>query len=414
MHLILSAYQCAPGQGSVSQIGWEWYSRLATQVQLTLVTHSRNRPALEAAGAPLANSQIIWVDSEWFAGPLYRAARWLFRGREHAVFLLASLDYYLFDWLARRQLRQSCRHYDLIHIPTPVSPLATSSLYTLGKPLVLGPWNGGLQAPAAFQALCAQETGRFYRLRQWLSPLTRWGATRHAACILVATRATLATIAVRDQTRCQFMLENAVDPERFPASAWPAAPSAQQPLRVLFVGRLIPVKGVALLLQALARLPAQRPVQLRIVGDGPLRAALEQLCVELGLSARVEFCGAQSAATVAQALQWAHVFCLPSVRESGGAVLLEAMSAARPVIAIDHGGPGELVDDSVGVAIAPRSSEYVITTLAECLLDVIAQPQRWQARGVAGRERVLQQYTWSAKVARALQLYRSLLETTPP
>ena len=51
--LILSAYQCGPGMGSVSQIGWEWYSRLAGRLPLTLVTHSRNRAALEKAGAPL-------------------------------------------------------------------------------------------------------------------------------------------------------------------------------------------------------------------------------------------------------------------------------------------------------------------------------------------------------------------------
>ncbi|MGD9299603.1 MAG: glycosyltransferase family 4 protein, partial [Thiohalocapsa sp.] len=80
----MSAYQCGPGMGSVSQIGWEWYSRTAARVPVTLLTHVRNRKALEARGAPLAGSEIIYVDTEWFAGPLYRFAKKLFPNSEHA------------------------------------------------------------------------------------------------------------------------------------------------------------------------------------------------------------------------------------------------------------------------------------------------------------------------------------------
>ena len=54
--ILLVAYQCGPGMGSVSQIGWEWYTRLCESHDVTLVTHPRNRPALAAAGAPLAGS----------------------------------------------------------------------------------------------------------------------------------------------------------------------------------------------------------------------------------------------------------------------------------------------------------------------------------------------------------------------
>jgi len=94
LRILLSAYQCGPDMGSVSQIGWEWYRRLASQCQLTLLTHKRNQTALEAAGAPLADSKIIYIDSEWFAGPLYRLADWLFPRSEHPKFLIASADFF--------------------------------------------------------------------------------------------------------------------------------------------------------------------------------------------------------------------------------------------------------------------------------------------------------------------------------
>ena len=91
--VLLSAYQCGPGLGSVSQIGWEWYSRLAKKLPVTLVTHIRNRPALEKAGAPLSGTAVVYIDTEWFAGPLYRVASWLFPRSEHPVFLISSMDF---------------------------------------------------------------------------------------------------------------------------------------------------------------------------------------------------------------------------------------------------------------------------------------------------------------------------------
>jgi hypothetical protein len=73
--------------GSVSQIGWEWYSRLSELASVNLVTHIRNRACLQEAGAPLGGSEIIYIDTEWFAGRLYRLACRLFPNGQHAVFL---------------------------------------------------------------------------------------------------------------------------------------------------------------------------------------------------------------------------------------------------------------------------------------------------------------------------------------
>ena len=73
------------------------------------------------------------------------------------------------------------------------------------------------------------------------------------------------------------------------------------------------------------------------------------------------FHGAQPLDAVARFMQACHVFCLPSVRESGGAVLLEAMASARPVIALDFGGAGELVDEYVG-ALLPMTTRELSST----------------------------------------------------
>lgn len=408
--ILLVAYQCAPAMGSVSQIGWEWYRRLAQRAPVTLVTHQRNRPALAAAGAPLADSEVIYIDTEWFAGPLYRAARRLFPGSEHAVFLVSQLDYFVFDFVALRALKRRAGQWDIVHRVTPVTPSAPTRLASLGLPTVIGPLNGGLPAAApAFRGLAREDGAALRLLRVWPRLLdAMFGSTRRAARILSATDATRASVPDRHRGKVVPMLENGVDLTRFAATPWPPAPSAGNPLRVLFVGRMVPIKGVPMLLEALARVACQVPVQLDLIGDGPLRATLQQQARSLGLDDAVRFLGAADLDTVAQALRAAHVLCLPSVRESGGAVLLEAFASARPAIAIRFGGPGELVDEELGVAIAPTSHEAVVAEIAAALLDITVNPAQWRARGEAARARAATSYDWEAKIDAMLALYSEL------
>ena len=108
-------------------------------------------------------------------------------------------------------------------------------------------------------------------------------------------------------------------------------------------------------------------------------------------------------------MQQAHVFCLPSVRESGGAVLLEAMAVGRPVIAVDFGGPAEIVDEGVGAKLPATGKDAVIKELIEQLNSVWQQPALWNSRGQDGRRRVETAYSWDTKIAGALVFYKELL-----
>ena len=413
IRVLLSAYQCGAGMGSVSQIGWEWYQRLSTSCQVTLLTHVRNRATLEAAGVPLNDSSVIFIDTEWFAGPLYRFASRCFPRSEHPLFLISSLDFFVYDWIATRhcqRLLKADQAWDVVHAVTPVSPMAATRLHALAIPLLLGPWNGALASPTTFPEIMQAES-------KWLYPVRNFGrvidllvgSTRNAAMILTATRSTLAGIPARYHAKCRFMLENGVDLALFEPAPWPAAPTDNTPLRIAFVGRLMPVKGVAMLLEAITALDF--PVQLTVVGEGPERSVLERVSSELGIAEKVLFTGNLPLSEVSQIIRQAHVFCLPSVRESGGAVLLEAMAVARPVIAIDFGGPAEIVDDGVGVKLPATGKADVVQGLIKQLKNVRQQPELWIARGLEGRRRVELYYSWDAKIASAIACYRELLES---
>ncbi|HXF41322.1 MAG TPA: glycosyltransferase family 4 protein [Blastocatellia bacterium] len=411
--VLLAAYQCGPGMGSVSQIGWEWYSRLSRRIAVTLITHIRNREALHAAGAPFNDSEIIYIDTEWFAGPLYRFAKKIFPTSEHSVFLVSSLDFFVYDRDALKLLKKRMKmgeRWDIVHAVTPVSTVAPTRLHSLGSPVVLGPLNAGLGTPRAFADVLKGDSPWLYPVRNF-GRVIDWivGSTRNAATILTATKATIESVPARHHQRCKAMLENGVELNRFHASPWPDPPSKTNPLRVLFVGRLVPFKAVGLLLEAGSRARREFPIEVTIVGEGPMLEEWKSISKSLALDDCVSFLGSQSLDEVAKHMRAAHVFCLPSVRESGGAVLLEAMASARPVIAVAFGGPAEIVDDGVGVAIPPDGREPVIAGIASAFKDICQNPELWRARGEEGRRRAEELYGWDAKIESAIQLYQRMI-----
>lgn len=411
--VLMSAYQCGPGMGSVSQIGWEWFNRLAARRPVTLLTHERNRAAIEHAGGAPAGSGIRYINTEWLAGPLYRLGKRLFPRSEHATFMVSSLDFFLFDWLATRWACKRVRsgaNWALAHVVTPVTLAAPSQLHRAGLPVVRGPLNCGLHSPAGFGANLRHESEWMIRMRNIPRLLdAALGSSRATDRFLVATQAAERALARNHRARALRMIENGIDPQHFPASPWPAPPSDENPLRILFVGRLIALKGVDMLLAAVGKARRDgRRVQLQVVGDGPERESLEVEARALELIEHVRFSGALDQYEVARAMAECHLLCLPSVRESGGAVLLEAMCCGRPVVALRHGGPAEIIDDTVGAALPIHSPAQVVSDLAATFADCIANPARWSQRAAQAAREARLRYDWEAKLDQAEALYTEL------
>lgn len=415
--LFLVACQCGPGMGSVSQIGWEWYQRLARRLpgdsgfdSLVLYTAVRNRAALTAAGAPLPGTEVVYIDTEWFAAPLYKLTTRLFGSSEHAIFMFTSLDYFLFDHLLMRRLRErlDAGERGLIHLVTPVSALLPTRVGRLGLPLVIGPLNSGLPSQTNYPEIMRADFQWLYRLKHLARiPQLIFGSLRRAALIYVAMRHVREALPASTRPRQRVLIENGVDLTLFQPAPWPGAVAPEQPLRLIYVGRLVPVKAVGLLLDALARVRAQGlPVCLDIVGEGGMRAAWEAQTQALALGDVVVFHGNLPLPQVAPLMARAHALCLPSVRESGGAVILEAAAIGRPAIVVDFGGPADLVSDETGRVVSAAGPEATIAGFTEAILSLAREPEAWRLRGEAARRVVEASFSWDAKIEAALRDYR--------
>ena len=174
---------------------------------------------------------------------------------------------------------------------------------------------------------------------------------------------------------------------------------------VLFVGRLVPYKGVDVLLDALSRLDAAAT----IVGDGPQRAALEAQARALGISGRVKFLGSVGEEELAALYRACDVFALPSVtrQEAFGVVQLEAMAAGKPVVSTELGtGVGWVNRDSeTGFVVPPRDA----AAFSEALSCLLADATLRQNMGDAAMRRVRSAFTVDRMIDDTLALYRDVM-----
>lgn len=155
---------------------------------------------------------------------------------------------------------------------------------------------------------------------------------------------------------------------------------------VVFVGRLDPVKGTPLLVEAFAAAHASHPdARLTVVGDGPARAGLEAQVRKLGLGDVVTFAGFRSQGEVTEILDDADMLVLPSFAEGVPVVLMEAMASRIPVIASRVAGVSELVEDGIsGHLVAPGD----VAALAARLEALMSDPDLCSGMGAAGRAMV--------------------------
>jgi teichuronic acid biosynthesis glycosyltransferase TuaC len=178
------------------------------------------------------------------------------------------------------------------------------------------------------------------------------------------------------------------------------------PNQILFVGLPRHVKGIDILLKAMAKLVEKnRDVRLVVVGGGFYRDyknqeyALHRLARDLGILGNVEFVGSKSPTEVAEYMRKSALLVLPSRTETFGAVLVEALSCGIPVVATRCGGPEDFVNDSVGRLVAKEDPD----ALASGILDVIRQQNRFDPENL--RDYAVRNFSWERIAGQMVDLY---------
>lgn len=388
---LVVAYSANPSAAaSVPLIGFRVAEQMRRLTSTVIIVHRRDAAELQQA---LPDVRVIGAGSARLAAALRAVTTRLFSGKWGIISMLDLPDYLLFDLhaflIARGVLMR--RRVDYALRVNPVSFRFPSLLPRLKVPVYTGPHNGGMQWPPGFRHLDAREkTGE--RLR-WVGDTIHrlFGDSSRYAGIFAAHVQCAQTVPPRDRVRVTLMPENAVE------RLWPVSPHAGDARRLLFVGRLATFKAVDIAVRALARLPAD--VHLTIVGDGPERQPLEQLVGQLNLTERVNFVGHRPHAEVARFYAHGGVFVFPSVRESGGGVVLEAMSHGLPCLVAAWGGP-MIYTQEAGVTLRVDSPHALEDDLVAAIQRFLDDPAQARRIGELSRDVVRRDYLWSDKITR--------------
>jgi glycosyltransferase involved in cell wall biosynthesis len=413
--VLLVAEAANPEWASVPLVGWSLCRALREHADAHVVTQIRNRDAMERAGWR-EGREFTAIDSEAVARPVYLAGeairRWTGAGWTVTT-AFASVFYYHFERLLWGRFGDAIRGgaYDLVHRVTPLSPTTPSLLARhcrrAGVPFVWGPLNGGVPWPREFRDRLRHEGEWLSYVRGAYRLLPGYRSTRDAAAATITgSIATWAQMA-RWRDRCVYVPENAIDPARFPDAPPPELPP--RPLRVAFVGRLVPYKGADMLLEAAAPLVREGRVVVDVIGDGPQMPALRAQVAAAGLGAGVALDGWVDHRDLAERLRRAHVFGFPSVREFGGGVVLEAMALGLAPVVVDYAGPAELVTPTTGFRVPIGSREEVVARFRAILAELADHPERAREIGARARRRVRDWYTWDAKARQIVEIYRWVL-----
>jgi glycosyltransferase involved in cell wall biosynthesis len=373
-------------------------------VDVRLVAHERTRKELqETLGEDF--QRVALVSDHALNKALVSWSAWL--PDRFADFTLHTFSHWFDELRLRRLARDMVRTHsvDVIHVPTPVSPRLPSFLWKMGAPVIFGPMNGAMDFPPGYNRLEPAIARAGVMVLRSLSTVMNWviPGKRKAALLLAANRRTINALP-SPLRAVETFPENGVDLALFSEAT--EAPERSEPLKVAFVGRLVDWKRVDLLLRACIAAKERAPLTLDVVGDGPCLAALREQALPLGQ--QVTFHGLRDHGDVARILRGCDVLVLPSMRECGGAVVLEAMATGKPVIATNWGGPADYLDASCGILIDPQTPQAFVADLSAALQALAADPERRRRLGRAGRARVEKYFDWRAKVGRMLAIYRTV------
>jgi glycosyltransferase involved in cell wall biosynthesis len=417
LKVLLIVEQCNPEWASVPLEGYNYFRGINNLVDATLVTHIRNKPALEKHPE---YENIFYIEERKLSQQYYKVVENLTtKGRVNWP-LYNALSYPIYEEF-NQQVYQKFKgkilngDYDIVHAITPIMPRYPFKVVSVCQqtPFILGPVNGGIPFPPGFQETAKQEFAQFNFLRAVGRALIPGYVETYkkADKVLAGSTYTLNLLkklfAIPD-TRLELFYENGIAQE-FLMSVKPAKEEGAQ-INLLFVGRLVPYKCADVVIESIGKLDQaiQSKIRLTIVGDGSERNNLENRVKELNLAEIVSFAGWVNQSETLDYYRKADIFCFPSIREFGGAVVIEAMASGLPCIVANNGGIGEYVNEETGFKIEPISREYLTQELTSKIKMLVEDDKLRESMSAKAIERA-REFEWENKARKIAEIYEKML-----
>lgn len=396
--ILLSAFACDPKFGSDEEVGWQWAKELsARQFEVTVLTRKTHQNEIERHISETEECNKVtfeYIDIEWLYPLLSKINK-----RNH-------IYYYFWQYSAfKRALRlQAIQSFDWVHHVTWVSFRQPSFMGGLNIPMIFGPVAGGDEVPAGYTQYFSFKQRLVERARRIVNGLVRFDPlmrmTYRAADKVFFTSAHHLN-SVPGFVIPKAKVELAIGSSGIDIATLDTGIKQQAGSRLLYAGRCLGWKGMDLGLRVFAEIHRiKADVTLTIIGDGVDRERWEKTAQELGVGHAVNWLGWLPKADVIKMYREYDVLFYPSLRDSGGFVVLEALEQGLPVACLKLGGPGVVVDDSCGVAVEAKNDlNQTINDYRDAVLHLFERVSLEQDLPEQCKRRV-NNFTWSALIER--------------
>ena len=403
MNILYIAYSCLPHKGSEEKIGWNVPLESAKKNNVFVVTKEEHRPIIEEyiKTHNIDNPKFYFVD----INSVYKN---LFKGALYPI----RLNFW--HKKAYPFVKELCEkeNIDVIHQITPVEFRSIGNYGSIDNTkFICGPIGGGEPLPEGLRCY-AKGNMTIERMRCFLN---RWSKFRYKQ-----------TGTLR---RCDYMLFVNKETQDYLSDSIDGVPYNIYPeigvneeeivyrkqrkncpsdITFLVAGRLVYRKGHSFLLDVLRELPEDLPYLCRIAGDGPERSRLEAKCREYGLQDKVVFTGRLEYFAMAKEYENADVFIMPSIRETTGTVLLEAISKGLPVITINRFGGSVLLNNNCAYFYDGKTTEDIKNSLKQAILSAVSDRQNGLDTSAVIADRA-KQHLWENKLDYYNSLYGKII-----
>lgn len=394
VNYLISAYSVNPYKGSEDSIGWNWVLQYEKNYKegdrIILLTKKFNekdtRRGLKEFN--IQHVELVIVD-------VPNALNW-FR-EKHSAF--HHMYYILWQHCAWLWVKHSGIHFDVIHHVTMNDYRIPSELYKAkGAKVIWGPMGGAQVTPRPLKVY--EKNQLVASFREFVNKSCSWNPFYKKAlrsyykiyCINNETQKQISRIVGKD---VPLMPELALRDEY---KNLPIRKGNNDILKIVFVGRLIGKKGIAFLVDALSLMPTDMNWELLIFGDGDDHALIEKQIADSGIGKNVKLMGNRPLNQIAEAYQQADVFVLPSLRETSGNVLLEAMAYAVPIVAFDTSFCRLLKEVDCGVFVnTDQALEGIKEDWCKAIVTLGQDKELAKQMGLNGYKYVNSKLTWDEK-----------------
>ena len=403
---LLLTHAMIPGAGSEEGVGWNRVLNSSKYLDCWVICEGRMAAQkvaeYEAEHGPVPGVTFCFVD---------------LTEREERMCESKLTYYYAYNrWHRRafklaRQLHQQ-HQFDLIHQVNIIGYREPGYLYQLDAPFVWGPVGGVQNLPWRFVLGLGISGAVRETIRNVLNSL-QFRFSRRPRQAAKKARVLLAANG-----------ENATGMEKLSGrkvvkqweTALPSLPEceardfpADRSFHILWAGTAHAAKGLHLMLRALALLPTDIDWRMRVCGDRSKRTKLRKLAAELGIADRIEWFGWMTREQYYANYDWADAFAFTSLRDTSGNVMFESLSYGVPVIALDHQGAAEIIDDTCGIHVPVEDPAQVVRGIAKAIQRLATDPDLYERLSEGALSRA-KGFTWKSLSEQMRGIYERVLD----